>query len=110
MSTTPARLIRVQIEWNGWRSAEVPLSELEDLHWFRPHDAPQRLLYGYVSCESLMNGTVPHDCDRVSGPHRLHVCVLKKHVVPSAYAEMARRADARREAPPWRGVRLSRGA
>jgi hypothetical protein len=110
MSNAPERLIRVQIEWNGWRSAEVPLSGLEDPHWFRPREAPQTLLYGYVSCASLVNGTFPHDCDRLSGPHRLHVCVLKKHVVPSAYAEMAQRADARRQTPPWRGVPLSRGA
>jgi hypothetical protein len=111
MPASRERLVRVHVDWNGWRSAEVPLSDVEEPHWFRPRDAPQTLLYGYVQCTDLVTGAFPHECDGIAGPHhRLHVCILKKHVIPSAYEELARRADADREVPRRTGARLSPGA
>jgi hypothetical protein len=93
-------VIRVQSEWNGWRTAEVRLRDLQNVHWLQPNLAPQPLLHGYISCTNVMIGEVPHDCDRTSAPHRLLVCVLKSHTIPTVYADLARRADERRTLPP----------
>jgi len=89
-------LIRVQREWNGWQDAEVPLRDLEDVHWFQPHGAPNPLIHGYVNCTQLVSGSLAHDCNSRSAPHRLLVCVLKRHTIVTAFAELAQRADARR--------------
>lgn len=86
-------LVVVQREWNGWRKALAPLGSLEDVHWHQPQGAPKPLLHGYVSCRSLMSGDVPHDCDGTT-PHRLLVCVLRQHTVPSLFDLLASRADA----------------
>jgi hypothetical protein len=51
------------------------------------------MVHAYVLCTDIVNGRIPHDCDDRSAPHRLLVCVLKKHTTPSSYAELARRAD-----------------
>lgn len=86
-------VICVQSEWNGWRTAEVRLRDLHSVHWLQPRHAPQPLVHGYISCTNIVTGDVPHDCDRTSAPHRLLVCVLKRHTIPTAHAELARRAD-----------------
>ncbi len=93
MSGQDDQLIRVQSEWNGWRNAEVRLGDLCDLHWLRPPRAPRPLVHGYMCCSNIITGDVPHDCDRTSAPHRLLVCILKSHTIPSVYAALARRAD-----------------
>jgi hypothetical protein len=93
-------VIRVQSEWNGWRTAEVRLRDLENVHWLQPSRAPQPLVHGYILCRNITTGEVPHDCDSTSAPHRLLVCVLKRHMIPTAYAELARRADEQRTLPP----------
>lgn len=89
-------LIRVQSEWDGWRNAEVRLGDLHDVHWFQPTRAPRALVHGYISCSSFATGDIPHDCDRRSAPHRLLVCILKRHTIPAVYAELAQRADDQR--------------
>lgn len=93
-ATAGMMLVVVQREWNGWRKALTPLGSLEDVHWHQPQGAPKPLLHGYVSCRSLMSGEVPHDCDG-STPHRLLVCVLRRHTVPSLFDLLAARADER---------------
>ena len=89
-------LIRVQSEWNGWRNAEVRLGELRDVHWFQPPRAPHALVHGYILCSNIVLGEIPHDCNRRSTPHRLLVCILKRHTIATVYTELARRADERR--------------
>jgi hypothetical protein len=86
-------LIRVQGEWNGWRRAQVRLGDLRDVHWFQPDLAPRPLVYGHISCTNIVDGDIPHDCSLTPGPHRLLVCVLKRHTAPCAHAELAQRAD-----------------
>jgi hypothetical protein len=87
-------LIPVHRDWNGWQAAEVRLGDLREIHWLQPQGAPRPLVHAYVSCTSLMNGTIPHDCGAANTPHQLLVCVLKKHIFPSVHRELARRADA----------------
>jgi len=86
-------LIRVHCEWDGWQTAEVRFSDLRDVHWFQPIRAPHPLVHAHVSCADLVRGTIPHDCGFSSVPHRLLVCVLKRHTIPTVYEELARRAD-----------------
>lgn len=92
--------IRVHREWNGCRTAEVRLGDLQQVHWFQPPGAPRPLVHGYVSCTSIVSGDIPHECNRTDAPHRLLVCVLKKHTLPPAHIELAQRADAHRMSPP----------
>src|SRR6476659_6205411 len=56
-------LIRVQSAWNGWRSAEARLRDLQSVHWFQPGLAPHPLVHGYISCAHILAGEIPHDCD-----------------------------------------------
>jgi hypothetical protein len=84
-------LISVRDRWDGWRTAEVRLGDIQNIHWFQPSRAPRPLLHGYISCASILAGGVPHDCERASMPHRLLVCILRRHVVPAVYAEIERR-------------------
>jgi hypothetical protein len=93
-------LIRVQRDWNGWRTGEVRLGDIQNVHWFQPSRAPRPLVHGYISCASIVRGDIPHDCHRSEAPHRLLVCVLKRHTVPSAYVELMRRADEERIGSP----------
>ena len=100
--------IRVHGSWNGWRSAEVRLTNLEDVHWCQPTGAPHRLIHGFVRCTDAQNGDLEHSCDG-STPHRVRVCVLKHHVVASTYGELARRAEAREIAASMRANAAVRG-
>jgi len=92
--TPRENLIRVHCTWSGWQNAEVRLRDIRDVHWFRPDRAPHAFLHGFVSCRDIVNGQIPHHCDGASAPHTLRVCLLKRHVIASAYAELVRCADA----------------
>lgn len=85
-------LIRVHGEWNGSRSAEVRLADLQDVHWFQPRHAPRPLLHGYIFCADIVEGDLPHECSVTEKPHRLLVCVLKKHALPTTYADLVQLA------------------
>ena len=86
-------LVRVQERWDGWHSAEVRLGDVRDVHWLQPDHAPHPLVHAGISCADIVSGDIPHVCDPESAPHLLLVCILKKHALPSVYAELARRAD-----------------
>lgn len=88
-------LVVVQAEWDGWRTALVLLADLEDVQWLQPSGAPHPVIHAYVSCTNLRSGDLQHECDRTSAPHQLLVCVLKSHVTPSVFEELARRASER---------------
>jgi hypothetical protein len=100
MSTENETLIQVQREWDGWKTAEVRLGDLRDVHWFQPERAPRTIVHGYISCSAIVNGDIPHGCSPTHAPHRLLVCVLKSHTLPSAYNELVRRADEHRMSLP----------
>lgn len=104
MSSLDRMLIRVHDQWDGWHNAEVPLSDLQDVHWLQPARAPRPLLHGYVSCARIAVGEIPHNCHGSAGPHTLLVCVLKKHSTPAVYAEIARRADRSPSVPGARPI------
>lgn len=105
-------IVYVQREWNAWRTAEVRLRDLKEIHWRQPAGAPQKLVHAYVSCADIRAGDLPHACGDSWGPHRLLVCVLRRHVTPSVHAEIARRADERErrlEFPPVEAPTLVQG-
>lgn len=97
MQVNDETLIRVHCEWDGWRTAEVRFKDLHNIHWFQPIRAPQPLVHAHVLCTNLMTGEFPHDCPQSSAPHRLRVCILKRHTIPAVYAEFVRCADERRD-------------
>jgi hypothetical protein len=85
-------VICVQGEWDGWKTGEVRLRDLQNIHWRQPIHAPRLLVHGYIRCTDLITGEIPHVCDRSGTPHRLLVCVIKRHSAPSAFEELVRRA------------------
>jgi hypothetical protein len=85
-------LIRVHAEWDGWQSAEVRMRDLQDVHWLQPNDAPRRFVHAFISCSAIVSGDIGHRCETASAPHRLLVCVLKRHATAGAYDELVRRA------------------
>lgn len=101
-------LIRVQADWTAWQSAEVPVDDIHGLYWFRPRGAPQSLLHGQISCTSIVRGEIPHECNPATAPHRLLVCILKRHALPAAYLELVRRAYAQPVAVRSRSARTTR--
>ena len=92
MRSEDEALICVQREWTDWRTAEVRLGDLRGLHWFQPSRAPRELLHGYVACDKVTSGELPHDC-AARGQHPLLVCVLRSHTLPTVYSELVRRAS-----------------
>lgn len=107
-------LISVTTDWNDWRSAHARLGDLRDVHWHQPKGAPRSMVHAYVSCADIVGGNFSHNCDQLSAPHRVRVCVLRSHNMPSVYAEVARGADCARIAcpssPDWRTSSLSPSA
>jgi hypothetical protein len=85
-------VVVVQLDWRDWRRAFVPLAAIDGVHWRRVAGAPRPILHGYVPCSSVIAGTLQHTCTAADAPHRLHVCILKRHTVPSLYEAMCRRA------------------
>lgn len=84
--------VSISAPWDDWRSAQIRLNDLSDPHWHQPAGAPRPLLHAYVTCERIVSGALPHVCDPSSRPHRIRVCILKKHNTSSAYTEVERRA------------------
>ena len=93
-------LICVHAAWNGCRTANVRFLDVCDLHWRQPPGAPQLLLHAYVPCSGIVSGTIPHECEPATAPHRLLVCILKRHTMNAVYRELAQRADMR-ALPPF---------
>jgi len=92
-------VVCVQGRWDDWKTAEVRLRNLQDVHWSQPSGAPRSLVHGYILCSDIIAGEVAHACAGGGAlPHRLRVCVLKRHSAPTVYAEIARRADDRLQA------------
>jgi hypothetical protein len=91
----PDAEVVVQTEWNGWRTATVPVAALETLHWFQPPGACRPLVHARVRCTEILSGNLEHPCDRATSPHALLVCVLKSHTLPSIFSRLARAADER---------------
>jgi hypothetical protein len=93
MTTDDELIVPVRRAWNGWQTAEVRLGELHGIHWHQPAGAPRPLIHAYVDC-TRTQGQIAHDCGTTPAPHRLLVCVLKRHAMPIAYRELVRLAAA----------------
>ena len=96
MRVSEETVICVQGQWNGWKTAEVRLRDLLEVHWRQPSGAPRALVHGYIRCTDILSGEIPHTCQQSDPSHRLLVCVIKRHSAPSTYEELARRADGQR--------------
>ena len=85
-------LVRVQSRWDDWRTALVRPGDLTDVHWRWAAGAPRPLIHAYVSCTQLAAGELPHDCEAISRPHRLLVCLLKSHASTRVFEYFSHRA------------------
>jgi hypothetical protein len=92
------RDVVVQREWNGWRTATVRVSDLQDVHWFQPAGAPRPLIHAYVSCGDIHSGQIPHECQATPPPHRVLVCVLKSHTAARIFEQLTLEANEQRTA------------
>ena len=81
------------------------LTDLHDIHWHQPPGAPRPLIHAYLSCSKLQSGNLLHDCEPMSAPHQLLVCLLKSHTAPWVFEDLARRAS---EAGMLRGISQGR--
>lgn len=86
-------LVVVQRAWSEWRTALVRVSDLEDVHWFRPAGAVRPLIHAYVWCDKVVSGRLSHDCSTPVTRHRVLVCLLKSHTTGNVFAELAHRAN-----------------
>jgi hypothetical protein len=84
--------ISVTADWKDWRSTRVRVDDLRDVHWHQPPGAPHPLVHAYIACSEIVVDRT-HVCDVAVTPHRVRVCVLKSHNIPSVYSALARRAD-----------------
>ena len=91
--------VTVQCAWDGWETATVYATDLEQLHWRQPEGAPRPLVHGYVQCTRVVSGTLAHACADASRPHRVLVCVLKSRTLPLTFAQLARMADSGGQRP-----------
>jgi hypothetical protein len=85
-------LVVVQLDWRDWHRAFVPMAAVEKLHWRRVPGAPRPMLHGSIWCSSIVAGILRHDCAPGDPPHRLQVCILKRHTIPSIYDAMSHQA------------------
>ena len=86
-------IVAVRREWNGWRTAMVPVTDLDNVHWFQPARAPRPLIHADVSCTKFLSGDPLQGCPLTPHPHYVRVCLLKCHTPPSVFEELARRAE-----------------
>ena len=87
-------IVAVQTEWNGWRTAMVHVSDLQEIHWAQPPGAPRPLLHATVSCDRVASGEILRLCKQMPLSHRLRVCLLKCHLPTSVFERLAAQADA----------------
>ena len=106
-------VISLHADWKHGESATTRFANLHDVHWHQPPGAPHALVHGYVSCADILSGNIPHECDPITAPHSLRVCVLKRHTIPEVWAALARMAERRTvlfDRPPLGGTRGSAAA
>ena len=86
-------IVAVQSEWNGWRTAMVRVTHLEDIHTAQPAGAPRPMICAFVGCDRLRPEQIDHLCSVTPPPHRLRVWVLKSHTRKDVFQELSRRAS-----------------
>jgi hypothetical protein len=90
MTVTDDAVVQVRRGWNAWRTAEVRLGDLEDVHWHQPAGAPRAIVHAFVASNTIAG----NDLRLTRTRERVLVCVLKSCTPDSVYTELARRADA----------------
>ena len=99
MNVDGRTLVKVRGGWTDWHSALVPVDALQELHWCQPLGAPRPIMHAYLLCTDVVDGGIPHDCDRSAAPHRLLVCILRHDITPDVHTCLVRRVAVRGAAP-----------
>src|SRR3954468_10602170 len=87
-------IVAVQTEWNGWRTAMVHVSDLQDIHWAQPPGAPRPLLHATESCDRVASGEILRLCKQMPLSRLLRVCLLRCHLPTSVFERLAALVDA----------------
>lgn len=90
----------VRRQWNGQDSAKVRLEHLHSPRWDITSGgvrapAPQYFLYGYISCDSVIEGDLAHSCSHGNRPHSIKVCIVRE------LSAMLRRAISGKKITLW---------
>ena len=78
-----ADTVLVRRQWNDYRTARYRLDQIDGVHWDDTSGgvfsrAPRPFLHGYVSCDGMTGGQLPHSCEHGRRPHSIKVCIVKK--------------------------------
>jgi hypothetical protein len=65
------------------RRADYRLSDISRMKWGYISGGLQHRsqwhVYGFVMCDAMISGKVAHSCKHGPAPHRIKICVTKKH-------------------------------
>jgi hypothetical protein len=104
-------IIRVQREWDDWKTVEVRAGDVHDVHWQQRGGAPRPILHGYISPASIIDGTLASSDELAQAASPLLVCILKQHTAPLVYAALIARVNAHTvQAPVYEGLYSARKA
>lgn len=92
----------VRRQWNG-TSAKYLRADLTGVHWSqnaggRGGRQPRQMIFGYVSCDGLVDGEIGHSGSHGPCPHSIKVCVVAKDNSSSTMALLRQQAG-----PPPQG-------
>lgn len=96
---TAEDFVIVRRHWNDWRKAKVRVTDLTGVHWDVKSGgvgsfSPRPMVYGYVSCDRIMEGELAHSCSHGPAPHSIKVVVVKKDNPSSLVRRLRALADA----------------
>ena len=76
-------VVKVRRQPDDWRIASYDLSKVQGLRWDNIGGGIQRgsamHIYGYVSCDAMIEGELALSCRHGPPPHTIKVCITKKH-------------------------------
>jgi hypothetical protein len=87
---------------SDWKIGGIRVSSISDLHMSEStggvlRATGQSFLFGYISCDDIVEGEIAHSCRHGKGPHRIKVCVVQKDNNPDLYRRPRRTVE-----PEWK--------
>jgi hypothetical protein len=108
MTAAPdVELVTVRRQWNDWRHATVPISELDRLHLSDVSGgvavrAPREFLHAYILCSAIVDGEIAHSCRHGRGPHYIKVCIVQRDNPKELYKRLKDQALGPKDPSPAR--------
>ena len=97
---TKDNLITIRRHWNDWHLANVRVTDIDGLHFSQTSGgvmrrSPRPFLFGYISCDAIVDGEIAHSCRHGQGPHWIKICIVKKDNAKAVYDRLAAMAAGR---------------